>query len=294
MRAGFQARDRCPVCDTRERRELCAIRFDDPRMADFLDEFYRGRLPLEALHGGVYRVVACRRCQFVFQDPVLDDSGMHLLYEQWIDDDRSLRKKQSAEQSLMRRYTGQLRSVAALLHGAPATQRLLEFGMGWGYWCRAAHQYGFDVSGFELSAARRAYARTMGAKVIDELPAPGARFDCIYSSQVFEHLPEPRQTLRALCARLVPGGLVYLRVPDGRGVAQTLATRGWSPSLQAIHPLEHINCFTRGTLTRLAVSEGLRRVDPPPRLAWRSPWRSLKREIFDRYLNTHLFFRYDG
>ena len=294
MRAGFQARDRCPVCDTRERRELCAIRFDDPRMADFLDEFYRGRLPLEALHGGVYRVVACRRCQFVFQDPVLDDSGMHLLYEQWIDDDRSLRKKQSAEQSLMRRYTGQLRSVAALLHGAPATKRLLEFGMGWGYWCRAAHQYGFDVSGFELSAARRAYARTMGVKVIDELPAPGARFDCIYSSQVFEHLPEPRQTLRALCARLVPGGLVYLRVPDGRGVAQTLATRGWSPSLQAIHPLEHINCFTRGTLTRLAVSEGLRRVDPPPRLAWRSPWRSLKREIFDRYLNTHLFFRYDG
>ena len=155
MQPGFRARDRCPVCDARERRELCAIRFDDPRMAEFLDGFYRRRLPLDALQGAVYRVVACGRCQFVFQDPVLDDSGMQLLYEHWIDDARSLARKQAAERILARRYAGQLRSLAALLRGPPASQRLLEFGMGWGYWCRAAREYGFDVSGFELSAARR-------------------------------------------------------------------------------------------------------------------------------------------
>lgn len=291
MQPGFDARDRCPLCDARERRELCAIGFDDPRMAEFLDEFYGGRVPLPALRGEVYRVVACRRCEFLFQDPVLDDNGMQLLYEHWIDAARSLRKKLAAEQTLARQYAGQLRSVAALLSGIPAAHRLLEFGMGWGFWCRAAREYGFDVSGYELSAERRAYARGMGVRVIEELPPPGAHFDCIYSSQVFEHLPEPRQTLQALSARLVPGGLIYLRVPDGRGVARALAARGWSPGLQAIHPLEHINCFTRRTLVRLALAAGLRRVDPPPRLCWQNPWRSLQREISDRYLGTHLFFR---
>jgi len=292
MPPGFQARDRCPVCDARERRELCAIEFDDPRMAAFLQAFYAGRLPSAALHGEFYRVVACRRCEFLFQDPVLDDGGMQALYERWIDSAASLRKKQAIAKSLARKYAGQLRSLSALLHGPPASQRVLEFGMGWGYWCHAAQDYGFDVSGYELSAERRAYARRMGVRVVDELPPPGEHFDCIYSSQVFEHLPNPRQTLQDLCMRLVPGGLVYLRVPDGRGIARALTTRGWSPELQAIHPLEHINCFTRQTLVRLAAAAGLRRVDPPPRINWRHPWNSLKRELADRYANTHLFFRY--
>ena len=260
-------------------------------MAEFLEAYYSARVPLQALRDQVYRVVACRQCELLFQDPVLDDTGMQLLYEQWIDAARSLRKKQAAEQSFADKYAGQLKSVAALLGGSPGSQRVLEFGMGWGYWCRAARDYGFDVSGLELSDQRRAYARDLGVRVIDELPPPGAHFDCIYSSQVFEHLPEPRQTLQALCARLAPGGLLYLRVPDGRGVARALERQGWSPELQAIHPLEHINCFTRKSLVRMAAAAGLRRVDPPPRLNWRKPWRSLQREIADRYLTTHIFFR---
>ena len=260
-------------------------------MAAFLGEFYAGRVPLDTLRGAVYRVVACELCEFLFQDPVLDDGGMQLLYEHWIDAARSLRKKQSAEGSLARQYAGQLRSLAALMPGPPAVQRVLEFGMGWGYWCRAAREFGFEVSGYELSLERRAYAREMGVRVLDELPPPGALFEGIYSSQVFEHLSEPRQSLQALCARLAPGGIVYLRVPDGRGVARALRENGWSPALEAIHPLEHINCFTRATLVRLAASAGLRRVAPPPRLDWRNPWKSLQREFADRYRNTHLFFR---
>jgi len=270
---------------------MCAISYSEPRMAAFIREFYAGRVPPDALRGEVYRVVACEQCEFLFQDPVLDDGGMQLLYEHWIDAARSLRKKQAAAHTLASRYAGQLRSLAALMPGPPAARRLLEFGMGWGYWCRAAREFGFEVSGYELSSRRREYAREMGIDVIDELPPPGEHFEGIYASQVFEHLPEPRQTLQALCARLAAGGIVYLRVPDGRGVARALRENGWSSGLQAVHPLEHINCFTRATLVRLAASAGLRRVDPPPRLNWRSPWKSLQRELADRYLNTHLFFR---
>jgi SAM-dependent methyltransferase len=245
-------------------------------MADFLETFYHGRIPLEQLAVHSYRVAGCRRCHFIYQDPILDNGGMQALYQDWIDNEQSLRKK-----------------LLRMLPGRADRLRLLEYGMGWGYWSRMAQAYGLDVTGFELSDERREYARAMGLKVITELPPPGEHFDCLYANQVFEHLPDPLATLGQLCARLVSGGLVYIRVPDGRGIADRLRRRGWSPDLDAIHPLEHINCFTRKTLIDLATGAGLHPVQPPLRLSWGSLSSGIRREIADRYLTTHLFFRRD-
>jgi SAM-dependent methyltransferase len=163
--------------------------------------------------------------------------------------------------------------------------------MGWGYWSRMAQAHGFDVVGFELSKRRSEYARQMGVTVIDALPEDVAGFDCVYANQVFEHLSHPVQTLEALCRQLKPEGIVYLRVPDGRNVAAALEKGGWSPELEAIHPLEHINCFTRKTLTGLASKVGLKPFNPPLRLSWGSLRDGIRRELADRLLTTHLFFR---
>lgn len=262
-------------------------------MADFLETFYHGRIPLEQLAVHSYRVAGCRRCHFIYQDPILDNGGMQALYQDWIDNEQSLRKKQGAGPSLFKRYASQIQTLLRMLPGRADRLRLLEYGMGWGYWSRMAQAYGLDVTGFELSDERREYARAMGLKVITELPPPGEHFDCLYANQVFEHLPDPLATLGQLCARLVSGGLVYIRVPDGRGIADRLRRRGWSPDLDAIHPLEHINCFTRKTLIDLAAGAGLHPVQPPLRLSWGSLSSGIRREIADRYLTTHLFFRRD-
>ena len=210
-------------------------------MADFLETFYRGRIPLEQLSEHSYRVAVCRRCQFIYQDPMLDDGGMQALYQDWIDNEQSRRKKQGAGANLFKRYAGQIQTLLRMLPDRPNQLRVLEYGMGWGYWSRMAQAYGLDVTGFELSDERREYARAMGLKVITELPSPGAHFDCLYANQVFEHLPDPLATLRQLCARQASGGLVYIREPDGRGSAHRRRRQGWSPDLAAIHPLEHIN-----------------------------------------------------
>lgn len=266
MEAGFQARQCCPLCRAEDNATLCELAFDEPPMATFLDAFYHGSIPAQALRGHSYRVARCRRCGFIYQDPILDDNGMQALYQDWIDNARSLRKKQTAKAKLFRQYAGQIQSLIRLLPGDPGQMRVLEFGMGWGYWSRMAQAHGLDVTGYELAGERRDYARAMGVKVVSELPPPGAHYDCLYANQVFEHLPDPAASLRELCARLAPGGLVYIRVPDGRGIGARLARRGWSPELDAIHPLEHINCFTRKTLIELAAGEGLKPLNPPLRL----------------------------
>ncbi len=291
MEIGFEHRDCCPVCGSASIAGLCEISWDDPQMAGFLAEFYRGRIPLRSLQQASYRVGSCDNCGFIYQDSILDADGMQLLYQHWIDHEASLNKKKTAKAKLFRQYAGQVQILMKMVRERPDRIRVLDFGMGWGYWSRMAHAHGLDVTGFELSDQRSEHARAMGLKVIAELPAPGDRFDIVYANQVFEHLPDPLQTLRQLSERLAPRGLVHIRVPDGRGVADTLSSRGWRPELDVIHPLEHINCFTRATLIRLGAGAGLSPVSPPPRLNWGSLLGGLQREFADRFVTTHVFFR---
>ncbi len=290
MQIEFHERGRCPLCQSTDGKILCEIPYHDQRMANFIEQYYKGRVPLESLSSGVYRVVACVQCNFIYQDPILNEKGMQALYQDWIDHRQSLQKKQSAKSRLYRQYAGQVHTLSRLFEKRPDQVRVLDFGMGWGYWCRIAQAHGFDVVGFELSSERREYAQQMGVTVVDNLDAEGS-FDCVYANQVFEHLPDPVSSLQSLCQHLKPEGIVHIRVPDGRGVTNCLTQQGWSSDLDAIHPLEHINCFTRKTLKNLANSAGLTPFNPPLRLSWGSLWGGIRREIADRWLTTHLFLR---
>lgn len=290
MPVGFHQRDCCPLCESTSNRILCEIPYHDQRLATFIGQFYQGRVPLESLASGNYRVVACTNCDFIYQDPVLDEAGMQALYVNWIDQAQSLQKKQTANSRLYSQYAGQVHTLSRMIDKRPDQIRVLDFGMGWGYWSRMAQAHGLNVVGYELSALRVEHAREMGVRAIDDLAVVDDDFDFIYVNQVFEHLSNPVQTLQALCQRLKPAGFVYIRVPDGRGVASGLARQGWTPDLDAIHPLEHINCFTRKTLIELGARAGLQPFSPPLRLNWDSLWGGIRREIVDRWFTTHLYF----
>jgi 2-polyprenyl-3-methyl-5-hydroxy-6-metoxy-1,4-benzoquinol methylase len=301
MRVGFLQREVCPLCQTSGQSQelphqsrsqpLSDLAFDESPLAPFLEQFYGGRLKPDNLCDGRYRIRRCGQCEFIYQDMILDDNGMQLLYQDWVDQAGSLKKKQNASCERLRQYAGQVNTLSKLFDKAPQATRVLDYGMGWGYWCRMAQAHGFDVMGYELSASRRKHALELGVPVIDSLPEDGLKFDFIFANQVFEHLPDPVQTLRELCCCLHAEGILYLRVPDGRDVAERLQQRGWSAELDAIHPLEHINCFTRKTLIRLAATQGLQPIKMPLQLEWGSLRRGIRREISDRWFSTHLMFR---
>ena len=291
MPVGFHQRECCPLCDSKRGKLLCEISYRDQALATFIEQFYQGRVPLKSLGSETYRVVACAQCDFIYQDSILDDTGMQTLYQDWIDHRQSLHKKKTARSKLYRQYAGQAHTLSQLFDKRPDQINVLDYGMGWGYWSRMAQAHGFAVVGYELSMQRVVHARQMGINVIDSLSSLEVKFDFVYANQVFEHLPDPVPALRNLCQHLKPGGIVNLRVPDGRGVARRLVQRGWSPELSSIHPLEHINCFTRNTLIKLAARAGLQLFNPPLRLSWSSLWGGIGREVADRTLTTHLYFR---
>lgn len=102
----------------------------------------------------------------------------------------------------------------------PRNGRILEAGCGMGRWVVWLRRKGFNVTGFDLSAAalRQVRAHAPGTPVAQTdlfaIPAAAARFDAVLSLGVVEHAEDgPLPALRELRRVLRPGGVLLLSVP---------------------------------------------------------------------------------
>jgi 2-polyprenyl-3-methyl-5-hydroxy-6-metoxy-1,4-benzoquinol methylase len=126
--------------------------------------------------------------------------------------------------------------------------------------------------GIELDPERaaRARARDPGAEIhagdaLELLPRLGRRFELVTLWDVFEHLPDPVECLRALRGVLAPRGAIYLQTIHeesllprlGRLVYRLSRGRLARPALRT-HEAHHLVFFTREGLARAAERAGLR------------------------------------
>jgi 2-polyprenyl-3-methyl-5-hydroxy-6-metoxy-1,4-benzoquinol methylase len=210
------------------------------------------------LAGEPYEIARCLGCGFAWQTHVVGDECAGLLYSKWISSEESLDKKRFGDVSLFEKYASEAREIASLVGKRPHETDVLDFGMGWGYWCRMAAAFGYRTFGYEYSKERREHARTLGVSVLDSVAEIGSmRFDFINAEQVFEHVVDPVNVLRSLVRSLRPGGSMRIAVPNADGPLSRLERGPALPPEKALQPLEHINCFTRRTLEALGVAAGL-------------------------------------
>lgn len=160
----------------------------------------------------------CRRCGVVLRNPRLP-SGLRLqIYE-----DKVLPPEQKA---LIPRVQRHYRHVLRLVQrAAPPPGRLLDFGCGAGGFLLEARRAGFDVEGLEVNKdlarhVEESYDIPVFRGLVDDPAFADRRFSVILSSQVFEHLLDPRATLAALSRHLVPGGLLLIEVPNQRATKE--------------------------------------------------------------------------
>ena len=87
----FSIRKSCPVCDGTDRHELFKCSFTASPVRDYLlslrDRF--GTVDLDVLEGAEYVLQECRNCGLIYQDAIPDEHLSSLLYEGWIDAERS-------------------------------------------------------------------------------------------------------------------------------------------------------------------------------------------------------------
>jgi 2-polyprenyl-3-methyl-5-hydroxy-6-metoxy-1,4-benzoquinol methylase len=265
MNAHFDSRENCPCCEAAGGVLLYEKPFCDPPIREYLEAFYspQGGVEFEYLEGATFTLIECGNCGVIYQKHIANDALMARLYDRWIDPEKVFalidgRQDAAYFMSLAK----QVANVVTWFRRLPSELSCLDFGMGWGHWCRVARGFGCEVAGVELSEARITFAKKAGLHVIAHGDLAQHRFDYIHTEQVFEHIPNPLATLGDLKRSLKPRGLLRISVPDGWKIKQKLARGRWlaakgsHDSLNAIAPLEHINCFDYHAIVKLAARAG--------------------------------------
>lgn len=303
----FVKRSACPACLSRHFSTIYSCEYLQDPVRAFLEAFYnkQGFVELHYLENGVYTVAECESCGLIFQQYIPDDVLAERIYEHWIDPEVSFQK---AEKNKINAH--HLQEVAIIREYLdpvnPSELTFFDYGMGWGKWCQAAKSIGCQVYGAELSRNRIANAERLGVEVLEWEQIPQKKFDFINTDQVIEHVPDPLGTIRHLAKALKPKGLLKINVPNGIGIKQKLRFNNWKrshgvTSLNAILPLEHINCFKHQQIIKMGKLAGLVPVKIPIKIQYAiimrtpTPKKTLRNLINPLYRNyvsisTYCFF----
>lgn len=200
---------------------------------------------------------------------------MKKIYEEWIDPKKAFHTHKSTmtlEDYLY--YAREIVPIIAYFETIPSKLKFLDFGMGWSTWCMLVKAFGSDCSGTELSDTRISYAQSEGISVIPWEDLPNHTFHFINTEQVFEHLPEPFETLVYLKTCLHSHGLLKISVPNAVNIKKRLKIADWNApkhsrnSLNPVAPLEHINSYTYKSIINMATLAGFRKIKLPLRLQY--------------------------
>jgi SAM-dependent methyltransferase len=263
-RAVFRERNQCVLCGGAELQVIWQGRFCDEPANKWMRAFHYSGDIEQALGDETFVRVACRVCGMRFHRRVLTDEWLATLYAEWISsaqvDAFEADRRQTRPDAAFIAGTQLVKHLLRLRHLSRAHGRnplhLLDFGCGDGKFLRLGAGLGFEVSGVDASASRRARAERGGIPIASSLSELDAHsrdgYDCVTLFEVLEHVADPRGILDALRARMRPQAVLLVEVPDCRDI---VVPRSFA-EFDAVQPLEHINHFTPGTLTALCRRAG--------------------------------------
>lgn len=251
----------CPVCAEPAREVLLSVRHNSTDFIDFVrfepywsKEFYDAFDNCLA-NAMTYEIAECRNCRMHYLVEVLNECGMRLLYNEWLDQD--MLKAHYDGRPVNRSYDVLLGIIRR--HFSNRSQpTLLDFGAGYGGLTTISQKNDFKTYAFDLSDDKNHSFALAGISIVDDLRQFPNYFDFIWVNQVLEHLANPSEVLKTLKASLAKGGFMYLAVPDCAVLDGAFVRQGLSRELfQMLSPHQHINAFTGKTLRLLAEKQGL-------------------------------------
>lgn len=303
-------RKACPICGSVNLVCIFSTTYENLKLRSYLESFYgkQGKIEFEYLMGATYSLLKCLGCKFIFQKYIPNDFLSKKLYEEWIDPKLSEYFHLSVKSMPTRLfYAEEIVRIISLIRKEPKEIEILDFGMGWGSWALMAKAFGCKVYGIELSQCKIEHALQNGLKILTSEELQEYKFDFINAEQVFEHLSYPLDTLKSLKSALKEKGIIKLSVPQCHNIEKRLrkpdwfAPRGSKSSLNAVAPLEHINCYSRNSILEMGQSVGLRNINMPICIQYTyafsqgSLWQVIKNillPIYNRFLRkgNYLFF----
>ncbi len=215
---------RCTVCGAAEHRTIAAAS-DLAAQRRYLVEFHRRRLRTRSdraledradfTQNYVTNVVACRACGLVFRDPRPPAEEIARAYASDTYGEQRLRALFDSQLELFRPKARNLRRW--LSRPDPV---LVEIGSFVGGFLAASRELGWDAHGIDPGSEVAAFCEARGLSVlresVEDLSFPEGAADCVAIWNTFDQLVDPHPTLRSARRCLRAGGLLVVRVPNGR------------------------------------------------------------------------------
>lgn len=232
---------RCPICD------VDPTQFVGRRGGDA----HRENLGVEC------QIWSCQKCSLIFPNPMpIPARGLGQHYD--IDADYYF---QAHDKTARLEDAKNMIQKAEELLGRKG--KLLDVGVGRGEILLAATQQGWECEGVEPSETFADYAeKRTGAKIwrepIEESNIPHGEYDVVILAAVLEHLYNPDHVLAKIAAILRCGGLLYLDVPNEKGLYfkvgnlyQKIQRRDWCVNLAPTFSPFHVFGFSPKSLKTL-------------------------------------------
>ena len=210
-------------------------------------------------------MVKCRNCALIYQFPQVNkDRYMQDIQEYYSEVDPSLRVAYSRK----RLYIKFLRQIE---HLKRKNARLLDVGCGWGYFLSLVKNDGWEAYGLELNPdlverGVQNYGLNIQCADFEESNFSKTYFDVITLWNVFEELPNPLKCLLKIKDFLKPGGVLYLRTPNGAfhlftyRIQQVLRKLGLARLVPYQSSIFHIFNFSKRTLQQLLSNLGFENI----------------------------------
>ncbi|KPJ62036.1 MAG: hypothetical protein AMJ42_00290 [Deltaproteobacteria bacterium DG_8] len=209
------------------------------------------------------RIVKCRRCGLIYNNPRLDFESLKKIYakEYFVIDNDNTGTNYKAyanyieeEPLIIRSMHRRMRRVEALSSGKGC---LLDVGCAAGFSLIAAQQRGWEAEGIDFSSFCVNYARSRGLRVhqgtLEDFPGKEESMDVITMWDYLEHSPDPLGDLKICHSLLKRGGVIVLSTPNVDSWSFHLFKKNWI----GFKNIDHLYFFSRQTLSKLTGMAGL-------------------------------------
>lgn len=216
-------------------------------------------------------VVACRQCNFVFRTPRPSKQDITAAYQEDHYGDERLATLFATQ---VEQYRPKIQTLSRWLPTTHAPT-VVEVGSFVGAFLANGQQRGWQMIGVDPGDEVGAFCRAQGFRVfpgtLSELPLTPSSVDCIAIWNTFDQLPDPRETLAAVCRLLCPNGILTVRVPNGECFRSAVRWMhkmpqpwdGWLRALLAWNNLlafPYLHGYSVHTLDRLLGEYGFMRI----------------------------------
>jgi 2-polyprenyl-3-methyl-5-hydroxy-6-metoxy-1,4-benzoquinol methylase len=193
-----------------------------------------------------YRFNRCEECDFVFLNPMPDQSALN---EQYTDDEKEIEPTYNKSGSRLRRAFIKLPRFLPYAIG----KKTLDFGCGGGFVAYALSFIAKSSVGIDISENAIAYANQRFKRAnyycmdFVQLLETTDKYDFVYSSEVIEHVSNINLYMITLTHLVKKGGYAYITTPDLGHPKVPKNIIEWGMLCPPIH-VQHFTQKTAGTL----------------------------------------------